>query len=78
MPTPRKYVMDAMFGGSPGQDPLNRCLAQLGSGTSPNGVVTAKKGTLLVVVYAGDVTNKDVYVNTNGTTGWLIVHDETP
>ena len=78
MPIPRKFISDAMFGGSPQREPQDRALVQLGSGTSPNTVVTAKKGTLLAIHFVGDATHKDVYVNTNGTTGWLLVHDETP
>jgi len=78
MPNARKFITDAMFGGAPGRDPLNRGLVQLGSATSPNTVVTAKKGTLLAMHFVGNAVHKDVYVNTDGVTAWLLVHDETP
>lgn len=78
MANARKFIMDAMFGGSSQRSAVARNLVQKDSATSPNTVVTAKKGTLLTMHFVGNAVHKDVYVNTNGTTGWLLVHDETP
>ncbi len=43
--------------------------------TSPNGVVTAPQGTWLVVHYASDNSDGDVYFNTDGSTAWTQLYN---
>ena len=57
-------------------DPFTRILLQEDSATSPNGVVTAPQGTFLLVDYVGDDSDKDVYINTDGSTAWTQIHND--
>lgn len=68
-------LIDLMFEGY--ADPLSRIISQVGDGTSPDGVVTAPKGTFLIIDYVGDATNGDVYINTDGSTAWTLINNET-
>lgn len=52
-----------------------RIIKRTGTAVSPNGVVTAPKGTLLLMDYNGNDVDGDVYINTNGTTGWTQIHN---
>ena len=69
----RRALIDTLFGGN--KDPLSRIIKQTGDATSPNGVTTAPIGTFLLIDYNGDDADNDVYINTNGTTGWSLVYD---
>ncbi len=71
----RKDLIEYVFEGH--NDPFTRIQLQTGSGTSPNGVVTAAKGVFLLVDYVGNATNKDVYINTDGSSAWVQINDET-
>lgn len=64
-----------MFAGC--ADPLTRVMRQSSSGTSPNGVVTAPQGTFLIIDYSGNAADHDVYINTDGSTAWTQIHNET-
>lgn len=68
-------LINYMFEGN--ADPLSNILVQDGDGTSPNGVTTAPKGTFLLINYPGDATDKDVYINTDGSSAWTIINNET-
>ena len=69
----RRQVIDTLFGGN--RDPLTRIITQVGDATSPNGVTTAPIGTFLCIDFNGDAGDDDIYINTNGTTGWSLVYD---
>ena len=69
----RRQLIDTLFGGN--RDPLTRIIKQTGSDVSPNGVTTAPIGTFLCMDYNGDACDDDIYINTNGTTGWSLVYD---
>jgi len=71
----KSYLIEKMFEGH--QDPLSRVLVQKDDGTSPDGVTSAPKGTFLVVCYVGDATDGDCYINTDGSTAWTQINDET-
>jgi hypothetical protein len=57
--------------------PLKRILIRRDSAVSPDGVVSAKKGTFLIMDYVGNAVNKDVYINTDGSSAWTLIHNET-
>ena len=69
----RRQVIDTLFGGN--RDPLTRIVQRTGTAVSPNTVVTAPIGTFLCMDYNGDDADDDIYINTNGTTGWSLVYD---
>lgn len=58
-------------------DPLAHIITKVGSAVSPNGVETAPKGTFLIMDYNGNAVDKDVYINTDGTSAWTLIHNET-
>lgn len=66
-------LINGCFAGN--RNPLGRILYQKGSATSPNGVVTAKKGTFLVIAYPGDDSDGDAFINTDGSTTWAQIHN---
>lgn len=67
------WLKNQVFGGH--KDPLRRIILQSADATSPNTVVTAPKGTFLIVEYAGDNSNGDVYINTDGSTAWVQIRN---
>jgi hypothetical protein len=69
----RRRLIELVFAGH--SDPFQRIEIQVGSGTSPNGVVTAPQGTFLIVDYNGNAADQDVYINSNGSTTWIHIHD---
>ena len=68
-------IVEKMFEGR--SNILGNCIARYNTSVSPNGVVTAPKGTLLVMDYNGDAVDGDVYINTDGSTAWTIINNET-
>ena len=74
----RAILIEKMFEGN--SDPLNHVQVWTSSGTSPEGVVTAPKGTFLVMAYvtggAADATYGDCYINDDGGTSWVLINDE--
>ena len=70
----RGALIEHVFAGN--NDPFVNILKQTGSATSPNGVVTAIKGTFLIVDYVGDDSDNDVYINTDGSTAWTQIHND--
>ena len=68
-------IIKKAYGGNHGT--FDSPLRQIDDATSPNGVVTAPKGTHLIIDYYGNAAHNDVYFNTDGTTAWSLVHDET-
>jgi len=74
----RADVIKNIFGGN--DDPLVNIMVQEDSATDPDtGVVTAPKGTFLVMVYHGNAVDQDIWFNTGTTdrTTWTQIHDET-
>ena len=69
----RQTVIDGVFGGC--KDPLTRIDVQVDDATSPNGVVTAPKGTFLYIDYYGDDSDGDVFINTDGSTAWTQIRN---
>ena len=59
------------------KDPFTRIVQRIGTAVSPDTVVTAPKGTFLVMDYNGNAVDKDVYINTDGVTAWTLIHNET-
>ena len=68
-------IIEHCYIGKP--DFLNNSLKQTDSATSPNGVITAPKGTHFMIDYNGNAADKDVYINTDGSTAWTLIHNET-
>lgn len=58
-----------------GYAPFSRVDVQVDSTTHPNGVVTALKGTILIMDYDGHAIDGDVFMNTDGATAWVGLHD---
>ena len=71
----RGDITQYMYAGD--NDPFSHCLKQTGDATSPDGVVSATQGTHLIIDYNGNAADKDVYINTDGSTAWTIIHNET-
>ncbi len=64
-----------MFAGF--DDPLTRIVRQSTSATTPNGNVSAPQGSFLIMDYSGNAVDHDVWINTDGSTAWTQIHDET-
>jgi len=62
------FLIEKQFAGN--ANPLAGMLMQYDSATSPNGVVTAARGTFLCISYVGDNSHGDCYINTDGSTTW--------
>ena len=58
-------------------DPLSRIVTRVATAVSPDTVITAPKGTFLIMDYNGNAVDKDVYINTDGSTAWTLIHNET-
>ena len=71
----RGQLMATCFAGF--KDPFTRIVTKVDSAVSPNGVETASKGTFLLMDYNGNAVDKDVYINTDGTSAWTLIHNET-
>lgn len=71
----RGDVIRYMFEGN--ADPLANCIARYDTAVSPEAVVTALKGTLLIMIYDGNAVDKDVYINDDGATSWVLINNET-
>ncbi len=71
----RGSVIHYMYAGN--NDPLASCLAQVDSAVSPDGAVDGKQGTPLIIDYNGNAVDKDVWINTDGSTAWTQIHNET-
>ena len=71
----RQNVIDYMFAGQ--QDPLSKIIVLTGSATEPDGVITAPQGTFYLMDYNGNAVDKDVWINTDGSTAWTQIHNET-
>jgi len=71
----RRRLIETCFAGQ--KDPFSAIVLRTGTAVSPNGVVTAPKGTFLIMNYYGNAVDKDVYINTDGSTAWTIIHNET-
>ena len=71
----RGSIIHYMFAGN--NDPLRNCVVRLDTAVSPNGVVSALQGTFLIMDYNGNAVDKDVWINTDGSTAWTQIHDET-
>ena len=71
----QRRLIETAFAGC--ADPLSRILLRSATAVSPDGVVTAPKGTFLIMDYYGNAVDKDVYINTDGSTAWTIIHNET-
>ncbi len=67
-------IIDNVFAGY--QNPLGRIMVQTGDATSPNGAKTAPQGTFFLIDYKGDNSDKDVYINTDGSTTWVQIHND--
>ena len=66
-------LIETVFAGN--NDPFTNIMLQEDSATSPNGVVTAPKGTFLYIDYTGDDSDGDVYINTDGSTAWTQIRN---
>ena len=71
----RRRLFDTCFAGC--HDPFSRIVVRSATAVSPNGVVTAPKGTFLIMDYYGNAVDKDVYINTDASTAWTLIHNET-
>ena len=71
----RGQIIQYMYAGD--RDPLSHCLKQTDDATSPVGVVSAVQGTHLLMDYNGNAVDKDVWINTDGSTAWTQIHNET-
>lgn len=71
----RGDILEHAFHGQ--QDPFAHCLKRSSTAVSPDTVVTAPKGTLLIMDYNGNAVDKDCYINTDGVTAWTLIHNET-
>ena len=70
----RNAVIDTVFAGE--KDPLAHIIKRTkGTAVSPDGVITAKEGILLVMDYNGNDADDDVYINTDGSTAWTLLYD---
>ena len=73
----RDLLIKYMFEGK--SDPLRHVLVRF-SATTPEGNVTAPKGTFLVMAYvtggSADATYGDCYINDDGATSWVLINDE--
>ena len=74
----RTQVIDTLFAGQ--RDPLAHIVHNTkGVATSPNGVLSAPRGTILCMVDSGTAaSDDDIYLNTStATTGttWTLVYD---
>ena len=69
----RRQIIDTIFKGR--ENVLKDIITRAGTDVSPNGVVTAPLGTFLIMDYNGNAVDDDVYINTNGTTGWSLIYD---
>jgi len=70
----REQLITHVFAGN--NDPFSTIITQVDSATSPNGVTTAPQGTFLIIDYDGDNSDKDVYINTDGSTAWTQIHND--
>lgn len=68
----RRLIEKAFYGRG---NLFGRIVLRSATAVSPNGVVTAPKGTLLIMDYYGNAVDGDVYINTDGTTAWTIIHN---
>ena len=71
----RSDLIQYMFAGQ--SDPLAKIIVLTGSATGPNGVITAPQGTFYIMDYTGNAVNHDVWINTDASTTWVQIHDET-
>jgi hypothetical protein len=74
----RRQVIDTVFGGN--RDPLAHIIKRTkGTDVSPDGVITAPRGTLCCMDYSGDAADDDIYLNTSttasGGTTWTLIYD---
>lgn len=71
----RSQVIDTLFKGN--RDPLSNIICNVkGTATSPDGVVTAVRGTFFCMVNCGTAADDDdVYINTDGATAWTKIYD---
>jgi len=69
----RRQVIDTLFGGN--RDPLTRIVKRAGGSGTPNASLTAPIGTFCCIDYNGQVTDDDIYINTDGATAWSLVYD---
>lgn len=70
----RGDIIRHVFAGQ--QDPLSKIMVQTGDDTSPNGAISAPQGTFFLVDYPNDNADKDVYINTDGSTAWTQIHND--
>lgn len=71
----RGQLIETCFAGQ--SDPFTRIITKVDSAVSPDGVESAPKGTFLIMDYNGNAVDKDVYINTDGSTAWTLIHNET-
>ena len=74
----RRQVIDTLFNGQ--SDPLAHVIKRTkGTAVSPDGVVTAPFGTLLVMDYNGNDADGDVYYNVTAAkaigSSWTLCYD---
>ncbi len=70
----RQSVIDNVFAGQ--NDPLSKIMVQKQDATSPNGAISAPQGTFFLIDYTGDASDKDIYINTDGSTAWTQIHND--
>ncbi len=71
----RGDIVQYMYAGN--GDVLAHSIKQTDSATTPDGNVSATQGTHLIMDYDGNAVDKDVWINTDGSTAWTQIHDET-
>lgn len=66
------YIVEKVF---EGRRVFDHILLQEDDATSPDGVVSALKGSFLIIHYPGDATDGDIWLNTDGSTSWTQLYD---